>query len=324
MTGDARRPIHALVLGGYGVTGAGVVERLRRGGDRATVVGRDPARADLAVDLRVGPSRPLRDAIAQADVVVNASGLEDLRFLESAARHGVPFVDVTATTAYVQAIERWSPPRTAVLLSVGLAPGLTTLLAAAVHDRSPGPIDVGIVLGSGERHGRGGTRWARDLLGRRFADTRGGPPVRNYAAGRTFALPGLGRRRLYRADFSDQHTLTRDLGSPVRTFFGLDSRVATAALALLTRIPGARRFPAGVPLPGSDRWVVVAEGAAGVRAAATGRSQAAATAAVTAVATRIAVALPPGVHHLDRVCALATVAADPAIEVLDPGPASWR
>lgn len=318
MSDTTRRPIHALVLGGYGATGAGVVERLRRRGDRATVVGRDPRRADLVADLRAGPDVRLRDAMRAADVVVNASGVEDLRLLDAAAVARVPFVDVTATTAYVDAIEAWAP-RSPVLLSVGLAPGLTTVLAAAVHASFPGPLDVGIVLGAGERHGRAGTRWARDLLGRRFPDTAAGAPVRNYTRGRVFDVPGLGRRRLYRADFSDQHTLTRALGVPVRTYFALDSRPATAALALLTRVPGARRIPARVPLPGSDRWIVFAAGRAS-RACAAGRSQAAATAAVTALAARAAVGLAPGVHHLDQVCPLASLADDPAIRVVGPQP----
>jgi hypothetical protein len=58
--------------------------------------------------------------------------------------------------------------------------------------------------------------------------------VRNYTRPRRFDLPGQGRRRLCRADFADQHALSRDLAVPVRTYFGVDSRLATALLAGLT------------------------------------------------------------------------------------------
>ncbi len=107
-------------------------------------------------------------------------------------------------------------------------PGLTNLLAAAVHGAEPGPIDIALLLGAGERHGAAATAWSYELLGKRFRDPNG-RLVRNYTRPRRFALPGYGWRRLYRADFADQHALSRDLGVPVRTYFGLDSAGDRAA-----------------------------------------------------------------------------------------------
>jgi hypothetical protein len=168
--------------------------------------------------------------------------------------------------------------------------------------------------------------WTYGLLGRRFPETGTGAPVRNFTQPRRFDLPRYGRRRLYRADFSDQHVLTRDLGVPVRTWFGLDSRLATAALALLTWIPGASRAPRGVHLPGSDRWVVLAGGDRAVRYWATGRLQSHATAVVAAHAAGLVPALTPGVHHLHRVLTLADLPAGRGIHVASdrdqPSPAS--
>lgn len=293
-----------LVLGGYGAVGRHVVAALREGGDTAYTAGRDPARADRVVDLRRGD---LTRALGGIDVVVNAAGAEQPRLVAQATDVGAAFVDMTATTGYVHAVEAMSPAAP-VLLSVGLAPGLTTLLAAAAYADSPGPVDIALVLGAGEKHGPAATAWSYGLIGRRFPDTGGGPPVRNYTRGRTFALPGLGRRRLYRTDFSDQHTLTRELGAPVRTYFGVDSRAATAALALLTRVPGGSRAPRGLHLPGSDRWVAYARSAAGRAYWAEGRSQSRATAVVTVSAARRAAGLDAGVHHVTGILSLAEVA----------------
>ncbi|MFV2196471.1 hypothetical protein [Nocardiopsis sp. LOL_012] len=44
----------------------------------------------------------------------------------------------------------------------------------------------------------------------------------------------------------------------MRTYFGLDPAALTLALAVLTRLPGARRLPSGLHLPGSDAWTVLA------------------------------------------------------------------
>jgi hypothetical protein len=43
-------------------------------------------------------------------------------------------------------------------------------------------------------------------------------------------LPGWGWRRLYQADLADQHTFNRNLGVPMRTYFGVDARLATTLL----------------------------------------------------------------------------------------------
>ncbi len=218
-----------LVLGGYGAVGAAVVSELRGYGETAIVAGRDPARAELAVDVR--DPRSYRAALDGVDVVVNASGVEDPALVGIAAGQGVAFVDVTASTDYVGAVERLTP-RAPVLLSVGLAPGVTNLLAMAVPaTEREREVEIAIVLGAKDAHGVAATEWSYRLLGRRFADPVSDAPVRNYTRGRRFDLPGLGRRRLYRTDFSDQHTLTRELGVPVRTYFGLDSRLGTTPLA---------------------------------------------------------------------------------------------
>ncbi|WP_431682599.1 hypothetical protein [Kitasatospora sp. KL5] len=301
--------MRVLVLGGYGAVGAGIVERLRAGGDTAWAAGRDPARADRVLDLRAvrdGEDGAYRAALADADVVVNASGAEDPALAVAAADSGTAFVDITASTSCVAALEALKPA-VPVLLSVGLAPGLSGMLATALHAAAPGPIDLAVVLGAGERHGAAATEWSYRLLGRRFPDTRGGRPVRNYTRPEAFEIPGLGRRRLYRADFSDQHTLTARLGVPVRSYFGLDSRAATAALAVMTRVPGADRAPRGMHLPGTDRWWVLARGPEGIARWAHGRSQSHATAVLAVLAARAATGLAPGVHHLPDVFSPADV-----------------
>ena len=305
-----------LVLGGYGAVGARVVAQLRADGEAALAAGRDPARADRVVDLREDGLGSLQAALPDVDVVVNAAGVEDPSLAALIAGRGVALVDITATSGYVAALERLNPPRP-ILLSVGLAPGLTNLLAATVHAAAPGPIDLAVLLGAGERHGVAAVAWSYGLLGRRFRDPATGSLVRNYTRPRRFELPGYGRRRLYRADFSDQHALTRDLGVPVRTWFGLDSRLATAALATLTWVPGASSAPRGLHLPGSDQWVVLARGRDGTSRWASGRSQAHATAVLAATAVHAVTGLPPGIHHLHQVLTVGDVPTGRGIHLDD-------
>lgn len=302
-----------LVLGGYGAVGTRIVAQLRARGDVALAAGRNAARADRVVDLEGSDTGSLRAALSDVDAVINAAGLEDPNLVAQIARD-VPFVDITATTGYVAALERLDLPQP-VLLSVGLAPGLTNLLAAAVHASTPGPIDLAVFLGAGEQHGAAAVAWSYGLLGRRFRDPGTGRPVRNYTMARSFDLPGHRRRKLYRVDFSDQHVLTHDLGVPVRTYFGLDSRLATAALATLTWVPGASGAPRGLQLPGSDRWLVLAQGPDQTSQWASGRVDAQATAVVAATAAGVVGGLPPGIHHLHQVLTLADLPAGCGIDL---------
>jgi saccharopine dehydrogenase-like NADP-dependent oxidoreductase len=304
--------VKVLVLGGYGAVGAYLVTELRQGGTTVVVAGRDQARADRVIDVDEPGLMGYRAALPGIDVVVNASGAENPRLVTLAGEHGCAWVDITATTGYIAALGQLNP-RHPLVVDVGLAPGLTNLLAAAVHHDTPGPIDLAVFLGAGERHGAAATDWSYRLLGKRFHDHD--HTVRNYTQPKIFTLPGHRRRRLYRLDFSDQHTLTRDLGVPVRTYFGLDSRIATTALAALTWIPGASKAPRGLHLPGTDNWIVLGRGHDGSIRWARGNGQSRVTAILAATAIRATPHLAPGIHHLHHILCLADVPVDRGIEL---------
>ena len=205
-----------LVLGGYGAVGSGIVGGLRGDGRLALAAGRDPARADTVIDIADKDS--YRQAIVDTDIVVNASGVEDPELARIATTAGLAFVDITATIGYVEALEQLDPPAP-LLVSVGLAPGLTNLLAVAASNHVPGPIDLAVVLGAGDEHGLAATEWSLRLLGRSFTNPGTVDLIRNFTHPTSFDLPRYGRRRLYRADFSDQHTLSRDPQDPGEDLF---------------------------------------------------------------------------------------------------------
>lgn len=297
-----------LVLGGYGAVGAHLTTALRARGHRALTAGRDRSRADIPLDMT--DRTALAAAVAEVDAVVNGTGLEDPTLIAAIAATGTPVVEVSADTGYLAELERLDPAAP-VLLSVGIAPGLTNLMTHAVHERHPdtGPLDIAIVLGTGEEHGAAASAWTYGLLGREFPDPDG-TRLRNLVVGDRFDLDGR-TRRLYRTDFSDQHTETRLLGRPVRSWFGMDTAWATASLAVLARMPALTRLMPGNPhFPGSDRWLLQVRDATGPRVTMTGHGQSAATAAVSARAVELAIGLAPGVHHLPEVTTLSAISED--------------
>ncbi|WP_069162777.1 NAD-dependent epimerase/dehydratase family protein [Nocardia altamirensis] len=267
-----------LVLGGYGAVGTHLMSLLRAAETPALTAGRNATRADRVVDLSdIGSFEAALDSVT---AVVNCAGAEDIRLAETCAGRGIPFLDISATTDYVAALEKIGGP---VVLGVGLAPGLTTLLAVDVLSAQPGPVDILIGLGAGEHHGPAATAWTYGLLGQHFPDPDG-TAVRNFTKPARFDVPaqsGYRSGRALRADFADQHRLTREFGVPVRAYLRTDSRIGTAGLALLTRAPALRSL---IPprMPGSDRWILLARATDGSARWAYGRGQSKATAVVTA------------------------------------------
>jgi hypothetical protein len=287
-----------LVLGGYGAVGAHLVRLLHAQGIPALAAGRDRAQADRVVDVTAMDS--VGFALAGVSTVVNCAGAENVRLAEECAHRGIVFIEISATSDYVRALERVDGP---VVLGVGLAPGLTTLLAVDVLSSDFGPVDIMIGLGSGEQHGPAATAWTYRLMGQHFTDPDG-TTIRNFTKPAHFTIPeqaGYAPFPALRADFADQHRLTREYAVPVRTYLRVDSRLATTGLAALTWAPALRAL-APRRMPGSDRWVVLARSAHGQTRWATGRGQSLATAAVAATTVREVarhrITAPTWIHEL--------------------------
>ncbi|WP_283137031.1 saccharopine dehydrogenase NADP-binding domain-containing protein [Rhizohabitans arisaemae] len=305
-----------LVLGGYGATGRETAHSLRELGADVVAAGRDEAKlAELCgttLRLDLNDVEAVRRAAAEAEVVVNCAGWEDPELVSAVTDAGAAFVEISATSRYLADLGRRTYARP-VVTDVGIAPGLTNLLALDVHDGSP--LDIVVQLGVGEAHGYAGRKWTYNLLGHDYPDTTGaGRTVRAYTGSRKVRLtPELGVRRAYRVDFPEQHVLTAELGVPVTSRFCLDSAASGALFSLLTRIPGSRslvtfadRFlPAS--LPGSDAWSITVESRRGARIQVTGNGQSRATAAVTAqVARRLTrTETPAGLHRIHHLFTLA-------------------
>lgn len=320
-----------LVVGGYGAVGGTVCAALaRRFPGRVAPAGRDLARAEqAAAALGSGETGVRLDIADPADhdrglagdvaAVVLCVEPPDAAFARSCLERGVHLVDVGASDRLHRQVEESAEVATrsgaTALLSVGLAPGLTNLLARRAHEEVGGAerIDLTVLLGGGERHGADAVRWTVDRLSE---------PAEGSAAFRVVGLPGFGPRRAYPFPFSDQHSLRRTLGVPlVTTRLCLDSAPLTGALFGLRRTgalaparnPGVRDALVGamgrVHL-GSDRFAIRADAVRNgrwVSYALTGRTQSRVTGLVAAHAAEevLTGATAPGVHHLDRVDPLA-------------------
>lgn len=145
-------------------------------------------------------------------------------------------------------------------------------------------MDIGVLLGSGERHGPFAVEWTLDSLGELGESWR-----------MRFPAP-YGIRTVHHFPFSDQYTLP----GRARTGLALDSRALTAALPRLARFRDlslVRAVFRRVHVGGDGFAVAVASGGT-VRSFA-GRRQSRATGLAAAMVVRRLDGLPPGVRHIE-------------------------
>lgn len=314
-----------VVLGGYGAVGGGVARTLAtwfpgevvvagRDGDRAAAFAAASGGTIAARKADVTRRADVDRVLDGARVVVMCVERANAAVARACLRRGIHYVDISATDAVLSAVASLDGIARAhaatAVLSVGLAPGLTNLLARACHERLPAAthIDITLIAGVDNDHGPDAVRWIVDGLVAREA-TVGRGPLR-------VDLPGFGVRSAHPFPFSDQHTVTRSLGVPATTRLAFEPAALTRAIfalraagvAALLRGPRGRRLLTALLSRvrfGTDRFVVhvAATDAAGRRVslAASGRGESAATAVIAAHVARLVGAgdAPAGVIHID-------------------------
>ncbi|AFC29349.1 hypothetical protein PM3016_2461 [Paenibacillus mucilaginosus 3016] len=328
-----------LVVGGYGQVGQVVCRTLgEQFPGRVYAAGRDERKAGEFAAASEGTVKPLRmdvrdpgsaTLLEQAALVVMCVDQENTRFVEQCLAQHTHYIDITASYDFlckVRELGARENPKSTAVVSAGLAPGLTNLLAKQctrvleeVHS-----VELYLLLGLGEHHGRAAVEWMVDRLVDDFSLTVQGARHRvpSFGEGKAADFPGgLGRRWAYRFDFPDQHVLPGTLGIPsVSTRLCFDSAAVTRLLALAKKagLLGLLRHPAlhrtAVSVLGKVQWgsevyaaLAIAEGRLGgrmvrYRCSVRGAKEHLVTGRVAAYAAKqiYTGACRPGVYHLEE------------------------
>lgn len=245
---------HIVVIGGYGHVGAQICRRL--GGKypgRVYAAGRNLDRAERFSQETGGQVKPMRfnrdvsadwDWLKTTKLVIVCIDQENTELAEACLTNGTDYIDITANGSFLAQLEQLNDEacRGTGLLSVGLAPGLTNLLAQKADQAldETSRIDIAIMLGLGDSHGKAAIEWTVDHLNMVYDVKENGclMEVSSFTDGRRTNFGGrLGRRTAYRFPFSDQVTLPGTLAVPsVSTRLCFDSRPATALIAAMQKI----------------------------------------------------------------------------------------
>lgn len=201
-----------LIAGGYGAVGSKIAAHLSNSGqNRIIIAGRNLEQAQstakpLAAEARrIDLSAPATwsAALDGVDLVIVCTDQTDTNFIAEVTQRGIAYLDITSNDILFAQVEQLAVS-SPVLLSVGLAPGLSNLLAvvAAGQLDSVSAIDIGLLMGVFDEHGSAAIDWA---TGKMF------DPSAPHDDAKVDFGPDFGTRTAYYMDFSEKHALERTL-----------------------------------------------------------------------------------------------------------------
>ena len=245
-----------LIIGGYGNVGRIIASELaKRFPGQVIVAGRDYQKAkDFSLELgqqvipmafdvsHISANEKLLDDVG---IVMMCLDLESIEFVRLCIQRGIHYIDISASYSILSQIEMLNKEaevaRATVVLSVGLAPGLTNLLTKHCQSKVPDMTyaDIYILMGLGDIHGDAALQWTLENLDGEFTIRDNGETkrVKSFEDGKQTVFPGrLGKRTAYRFNFSDQHVLPQTLGlKSVSTRLCFDSIWMTSLFAVVKK-----------------------------------------------------------------------------------------
>lgn len=244
-----------LIIGGYGQVGQIVAAQLAPLFPSSVVVaGPNLEKANAAAsEIGYGAEAQAinlfatysKDALLDIALVIVCLDQTDTRFVEQCLMHGIHYVDISANYDFLSQIDRLDDlaltNNATVILSVGVAPGLTNMLARRVSEQMEriDQIDIILEFGLGDHHGQAAVEWMFDNLDVAYTVQENGQPisVRSFSESIDIGLPGQDiERPAYRFNFSDQHVIGHTLNVPtVSTWVRFDDPISTWLIAKLSQ-----------------------------------------------------------------------------------------
>lgn len=337
-----------VVVGGYGHVGRTICEILeKKYPGKVFAAGRSLKKAERFSQSTHGKVKPLQLDISkpvpshlleQVKLVIMCLDQTRTDFVKVCFHSGTHYVDVSASGPFLSQMEAYSEEAarhgSKAVLSVGLAPGITNLMALEAERllEQTEEIEIAIMLGLGDSHGKAAIEWTVNSLGEQFVIKQKNRQVEveSFTNRKLYHFgDDLGSRYAYRFPFSDQQTLARTLkASTISTRFCLDSVFVTKILAIAKKTGIVRLLKTGWVNRGivramerlhlgSDQFAIKVEARGRNREGKPtradlilqGKNQSVVTAKVTAAVSKLLYDSPfsGGVYHIEEITDLAYI-----------------
>lgn len=245
-----------LVIGGYGHVGSIICKHLDNAfPGKVYAAGRNAEKAQQLSDQSNGSIQAM---VLDIEENIVSSKLEQVKqvivcveqttthFVQHCLQQGIDYIDISASYSFLQQIEDLQEyakqHQATAVVSVGLAPGITNLLAKYIQSKleSTSELNIYIMLGLGDRHGQAAINWTlHEALHffDRYEDNQKVKVNSFVDKGQVHFDENYGLRTAYDFNFADQHVLRHTLSIPiVKTRLCFDSVLVTTGLHILKKI----------------------------------------------------------------------------------------
>lgn len=247
-----------IVVGGYGMVGQIISTELSKYfPGKVYAAGRSLEKAEAFSEKTFGIVKPMELDITKSidgvtlentKLLIMCLDQPNTEFVKKVFEYGIDYIDISAGSEFLIAVEALKEEAvtgsSTALLSVGLTPGLSNLMAleASRQLEHTDSLDIAIMLGLGDHHGSAAIQWTLDNMNREFMWLNQGisEKAASFLDGKSFYFgKDLGHRKAYRFPFSDQHTIAKTLTIPVvKTRLCFDSAFITKGIARMKEIGG--------------------------------------------------------------------------------------
>lgn len=248
-----------LIVGGYGAVGSSIAERLMKVYPHQIIIaGRSFSKAQAKAEQLQNKVIPQQldinnfndfSILNDVELVIMCLDQQNIDFVEHCIYKGISYIDISADYQNLQKIEKLhclaEQNNSTVVLSVGLAPGITNLLAQYVVSQMKNveSIDIFVLLGLGEKHGDHAYRWTFDNLDSNYILKIHDEEKTMKSFTKPLKTNLSGNRNFYLFNFSDQHVLLNTLDVPkVQTRMAFDVEWFTEVTAFLRKLNITRLF----------------------------------------------------------------------------------
>lgn len=248
-----------LIVGGYGAVGSSIAENLVKiYPNQIIIAGRSFSKAQAKAEQLQNKVIPHQldinnpndfSVFDEVELVIMCLDQQNTNFVEYCISKGISYIDISADYQNLQKIEKLhllaEQNNSNVVLSVGLAPGITNLLAqyAVSQMENVESIDIFVLLGLGEQHGNHAYQWTFDNLDSNYQLKVNDMEKRMKSFTNPLKTNLSGKRNFYLFDFSDQHVLLNTLDVPkVQTRMAFDVEWFTELTAILRKLRITKLF----------------------------------------------------------------------------------
>ncbi len=248
-----------LIVGGYGAVGSIIADNLsKKFPSQIIVAGRNLSKAKKTAEKLHHKVIPYQlninnitdfSILNDVHLVIMCLDQTNTDFVEYCISKNIHYIDISAQYKTLKSIENLKSlaieNKSTVVLSVGLAPGITNLLAkyATTELQNTTSIDIFVLLGLGEKHGEAAYKWTFNNIDSQYQLSENGKNKIMKSFTKPIQTELLGKRSFYLFDFSDQHVLLNTLQIPkVETRMAFDVKWFTNLTSILRKLKITKLF----------------------------------------------------------------------------------